>query len=156
MKKNKINFRFRPINLLVFVILCCQLISCTKDQMPDLKKVQSVNGDILIKNVPIVDPVNEIVETGMDILLRSGKIYDIQPTGTKEFKNVAIVIPGEGFYAMPGFINTHTHLWQHMSRSVSPSSQLQEWIPKVHRPSYHMTDEEFFKLNCEKCKSNST
>ena len=151
MRKNKTNFHFRPIRLLVFVILCCQLISCTKDQMPDLKNVQSVNGDILIKNVPIVDPVNEKVETGMDILIRSGKIYDIQPTGTKEFKNVAIVIPGEEFYAMPGFVNTHTHLWQHLSRSVSPSSQLQEWIPKVYRPAFHMTDEEFFKLNYAAC-----
>lgn len=119
--------------------------------MPDLKKVQSVNGDILIKNVPIVDPVNEKVKTGMDIFIRSGKIYDIQPTGTKEFKNAEIVIPGEEFYAMPGFINTHTHLWQHLSRSVRPSSQLQEWIPSVYRPVYHMTDEEFYKLNYAAC-----
>lgn len=119
--------------------------------MPDLKKVQSVNGDILIKNVPIVDPVNEKVKTGMDIFIRSGKIYDIQPTGTKEFKNAEIVIPGEEFYAMPGFVNTHTHLWQHLSRSVRPSSQLQEWIPSVYRPVYHMTDEEFYKLNYAAC-----
>ena len=151
MRKNKINLSFTPIILLASAILCCQLISCTKNQMPDLRKIQSISGDIFIKNVPIVDPVNETVKTGMDILIRSGKIYDIQPTGIKEFKNVAIVIPGEEFYAMPGFINTHTHLWQHLSRSVSPSSQLQEWIPKVYRPSYHMTNEEFFKLNFAAC-----
>jgi len=63
MKNNRINFSFKPFSFIAFLILCCQLISCTKDQMPDLKQVQLVNGDVFIKNVPIVDPVNEIVET---------------------------------------------------------------------------------------------
>ena len=60
---NRINFSFKLFSFIAFLILCCQLISCTKDQMPDIKQVKSVNGDIFIKNVPIVDPVNEIVET---------------------------------------------------------------------------------------------
>ena len=63
MKNNRINFSFKPFSFIAFLILCCQLISCTKDQMPDLKQVQLVNGDIFIKNVPIVNPVNDIVET---------------------------------------------------------------------------------------------
>ena len=46
---------------------------------------------------PLIYFYNEKVKTGMDIFIRSGKIYDIQPTGTKEFKNAAIVIPGEEF-----------------------------------------------------------
>jgi len=85
----------------------------------------------------------------MDIIIHSGIIQSVKISGSdpsSSFKK-DIIIDGTDFYAVPGFVNSHTHLWQHLSRSVSPSEQLQQWIPKVYKPAFHMTDEEFFELN---------
>lgn len=136
---------------LAVIIIGCKSTELQKNQLPGLKEIQSVTGDICIRNVSVIDPVSEKVLSGMDILIRSGEIAAVQPTGQERYENVDLVIPGEGFYAMPGFVNTHTHLWQHLSRSVSPSAQLQQWIPKVYKPSYHLTEQEFYDLNLAAC-----
>jgi cytosine/adenosine deaminase-related metal-dependent hydrolase len=141
----------KVIILLTIFIIGCQSTGLEKDQLPGLKEIQSAKGDLCISNVTIIDPVGEKILPGMDILIRSGKIDVVQPTGQEKYENVDLVIPGEGFYAMPGFVNTHTHLWQHLSRSVSPSAQLQQWIPKVYKPSYHLTEQEFYELNLAAC-----
>lgn len=137
--------------LLTFIALGCQHSAFERNRLPDLDRVRSQKGDICITNVTIVDPVSEKVISGMDIVIRSGMIESVHPTGTERYENIDLYIPGEGFYAMPGFVNTHTHLWQHLSRSVSPSAQLQQWIPKVYLPSNHVTEQEFFELNLAAC-----
>ena len=32
--------------------------------------------------------------------------------------------------AIPGFINTHTHLWQHVAKGIAPSAQLGNLGPR--------------------------
>ncbi|MFC2112942.1 amidohydrolase family protein, partial [Bacteroidota bacterium] len=108
-------------------------------------------GNLLIRNVSIVDPVNEKIKPGMDILIRDGMIADVSITGEIAVSHAEQIIEGEDFYAMAGFVNSHTHLWQHLSRSVSPSEQLQQWIPKVYKPAYHLSDEEFYEINLTAC-----
>jgi cytosine/adenosine deaminase-related metal-dependent hydrolase len=139
------------VKMLLLALLSVSCISeIKKGQLPDYRQVQSISGDICIRNVSVIDPAGERVLHGMDIFIRSGIIESVNPTGD-EISRDFTTIPGKGFYAMPGFVNTHTHLWQHLSRSVSPSEQLQQWIPKVYKPSYHLTDEEFYELNLAAC-----
>ncbi len=143
---------YRIMNSLYLIILLSFLFSsCNQEPIPSLEEIRTTSGSICIRNVSVVDPVKETVLAGMDILIREGVIQSVSPSGKNLPENIDLEIPGEDFYAMPGFINTHTHLWQHLSRSVSPSEQLQQWIPKVYRPSFHMTDEEFFELNLAAC-----
>lgn len=144
------NYRIFPYRLLIFLILFL-LFSCNQNPLPSLEQIRSAGGTICIRNVSVVDPVNEKVLQGMDILIQDGVIQSVLPAGENSRQNIDLEIPGEYFYALPGFVNTHTHLWQHLSRSVSPSEQLQQWIPKVYRPAFHMTDEEFYELNLAAC-----
>jgi cytosine/adenosine deaminase-related metal-dependent hydrolase len=129
----------------------CQVSDYKGDQLPDIERIRSLDGDICIRNVTIIDPVGEQIMQGMDIIIRSGIIEAVHTTSTEKYQDIDLYIQGEGFYALPGFVNTHTHLWQHLSRSVSPSEQLQQWIPKVYLPSNHVTESEFFELNLAAC-----
>ncbi|UCG28778.1 MAG: amidohydrolase family protein, partial [Bacteroidales bacterium] len=135
----------------VLLILFLLQLSCKQAQLPSVSEIRSKTGTICIRNISLVDPVAEEVLTGMDILIRDGMIHSITPSGRDPEEDVDLEIPGENFYALPGFVNTHTHLWQHLSRSVSPSEQLQQWIPKVYRIASHLTAEEFFELNLSAC-----
>ena len=129
----------------------CQVSDHNGSQLPDIEQIRSLDGDICIRNVTIIDPVGEQVIQGIDIIIRSGTIASLHTTSTEQYEDIDMYIQGEGFYALPGFVNTHTHLWQHLSRSVSPSEQLQQWIPKVYLPSNHVTESEFFELNLAAC-----
>lgn len=144
-------FTIRLVLLLAFIAAGCQNSEFNSNLLPGMDQVRSQQGDICIRNVTIVDPAKEQVTHGMDIIIRSGIIESAHPTGEVRYENIDLCIPGEGFYALPGFVNTHTHLWQHLSRSVSPSAQLQQWIPKVYLPSNHVTESEFFELNLAAC-----
>lgn len=46
----------------------------------------------------------------------------------------------------PGFVNTHTHLWQAVARSVSPSDQLPAWVARVYHLSTYITGDELQQL----------
>lgn len=144
--------RYRALHSrhLIFPLLFL-LFSCEQERIPSVEQVCSAGGTICIRNVSVVDPVNEQVLQGMDILIRDGVIQSVLPSGEGVQQKSDLEIPGEYFYALPGFVNTHTHLWQHLSRSVSPSVQLQQWIPKVYMSAFHLTDEEFFELNLAAC-----
>lgn len=146
MKSSRI-FNSRPLILLLFFLL----VSCHQQFLPSLDEIRSITGLICIRNVSVIDPVGETVLEGMDIVIRDGVIQSVSPSGEGIAEKTDLEIAGEHFYALPGFVNTHTHLWQHLSRSVSPSEQLQQWIPKVYRPAFHMTDEEFYELNLAAC-----
>jgi|GEM_PF-3533478 len=89
--------------------------------------------NVLIRNVELVNVVDRKIVLGQYIGIKNGRITWIGNTEPKE--PAAISIDGTGMVALPGFVNTHTHLWQHICKSCFPSESLQKWIgvySKIH------------------------
>lgn len=96
-------------------------------------------GELLIRDVAVVDVVGRSVRPGQEILVRDGKIAAIRPVSTTV--TGIQVIDGKGMLALPGFVNTHTHLWQHVARGFYPSGNLQQWI-RIYRYAHYFTRDE--------------
>ncbi len=73
--------------------------------------------DFLIKDAYILSMDNEIgdLESG-DILIKQGKIVQV---GSALQNNGARIIEGKGKIAMPGFVETHWHIWTSLLRSMA-------------------------------------
>lgn len=63
-------------------------------------------GEILIKNVNLVDP-EEGIKENIDILIEGEKIVGL---GRGIKREVSLLINGENLYAFPGLIDVHAHL----------------------------------------------
>lgn len=64
---------------------------------------------ILVRDVTVVDGTGVAPRAHLDILLRSGKIAALGPTGTLG-QVPDSVIDGRGLFAIPGLIDAHVHL----------------------------------------------
>jgi cytosine/adenosine deaminase-related metal-dependent hydrolase len=96
--------------------------------------------DLVIRNVSVVDVVGKRFVPAQDIIVSGRRILRITTTGDR--LAARRTIDGSNLIAMPGFVDTHTHLWQHVARGVASSSQLQNWTRKVYRLAHHATASE--------------
>ena len=104
--------------------------------------------DVIIKNCSLIDVVKRTVLYKQNILIRNGKIISVSEklpsaAGSK-------IIDGSHLIALPGFIDTHTHLWQHIGKSMYPKEFLQDWI-KVYRSIYYLDSAELYKVVSAAC-----
>jgi cytosine/adenosine deaminase-related metal-dependent hydrolase len=88
---------------------------------------EQVEYDLLIRDVSIADVEEKHIILHQDIGIVGGRIAAIARTGPAAAR-ARTVISGKDRLALPGFIDTHTHLWQHIARSFEPSANLQRWI----------------------------
>lgn len=103
----------------------------------------ALNADeIIIENVTIVDVEKGSLEHNQYIRIEGKRITEISDKAIKPGPN-AKVIPGEDMIAMPGFINTHTHLWQHMAKGYYPSGKLQEWV-RIYKGAHYLKKDELY------------
>lgn len=100
---------------------------------------QPADLDLIIRDVTFVDVVAKQVLPHKTIGIRKGNIVLIADGGARH--PARKVIDGSGYVALPGFVNTHTHLWQHISKSYAPKEKLQEWI-RVYRPIHYLERDE--------------
>ncbi|MCK1699910.1 amidohydrolase family protein [Bradyrhizobium sp. 146] len=91
--------------------------------------------DLVIKNVNVVDVASGRFVPSQDIAVSNGRILRVAATNGKMAGRRTI--DGSNLIAMPGMVDTHTHLWQHVARGVASSSQLQTWTRKVYRLAHH-------------------
>ncbi|RLC55291.1 MAG: 8-oxoguanine deaminase, partial [Candidatus Cloacimonadota bacterium] len=83
---------------------------------------------ILIKNPNLIATMNDKMEewSGGHILIEGDKIISI---GKQSFKgNFDKEIDATGMVVLPGFINTHHHLYQSLTRNI-PRMQDEELFP---------------------------
>jgi dihydroorotase len=76
---------------------------------PELDFAASAPGDVLIREVRMLDPRAGIDRPG-DILIRSGAVAELGEPGTLDSPQGAEVIDGEGLTAVPAFVDPHVHL----------------------------------------------
>jgi cytosine/adenosine deaminase-related metal-dependent hydrolase len=66
-----------------------------------------------------------------DIAVRGGRIDSILPAGAAGRAGANATLPASGCYALPGFVNTHTHLFQALLRGVADGLGLERWLLAV-------------------------
>ncbi len=97
--------------------------------------------DIAINNVTVVDVENKNVTNNNQILIK-GKIIDY--IGVPKQVNSKNIVDGKNLIALPGFVNTHTHLWQHVGKGFYPDGNLQEWV-QLYRYAPYFTEQELYE-----------
>ena len=81
--------------------------------------------NLLIRNTKIFNPDGTVSES--DILISGDKISKIGKLGKVEG---AEVIDGRGKFAVPGFVNAHTHASMTLLRSYADDKALMDWLTK--------------------------
>lgn len=101
--------------------------------------------DILIDNVDIVDVEAKSVLRDSAIAIEDGRIVYIgaQPPAPGDSTQR---LDGSDLVAIPGFVNTHTHLWQHVSKALKPGGTLLSWGPIIHQFLHYSTEQEMFDV----------
>jgi cytosine/adenosine deaminase-related metal-dependent hydrolase len=94
---------------------------------------------ILVENIDYVLTLNEErkILRNASIVIEGGKITGIGKNLHKEHPRRYFdrVIDGNGKLAMPGFVNAHVHLSEHISRGVIPDNlSLGKWLSDWYRP----------------------
>ncbi len=97
-------------------------------------------GSILVKNV-IINKKRSNVFIG-----ENGKIEELgEDVGTKFQNKAEFVIEGKSAYALPGFVNTHTHAAMTLLRGYADDMQLQPWLSdKIWPLEAHLTAEDVY------------
>ena len=118
--------------------------------------------DLLIYNTTVIDVVNKQILTNKNIGIINGKISSIinSSFSINDILDTANeIIDGSYYIVLPGFINTHTHLWQHISKSSAPKEPLQTWL-QIYEPIYYLTKDELSDVvlaaSCEALLSGIT
>ena len=103
---------------------------------------------ILIKNgyILTVDPQRRMIKDGA-IAIEGDKIVAVGKTEeiTKKYKKAEKVIDAKNCAVIPGLINTHTHLFQVLLRSLGDDLKLFDWWPNMVGPAaVHMENEDVY------------
>ncbi len=93
--KTKIIFK-----VAIFLFIAVVTIGCRKE----------LKGDLIIKNVNIIDVKTGAVNMNMDVVILGDSIADIVEYRNNTF-NALQVIDGENKYLIPGLWDMHTHTW---------------------------------------------
>lgn len=129
--------RLRRLALLftLVVLSACASLSGTNASEP-LGACEGEACTLVIRDVTVTDVVARRFLPGQDILVRDGRILAVGPRLQAPVPSVEL--DGSRWVALPGFINTHTHLWQHMARGFEPSGNLQTWV-RIYRYAHYLS-----------------
>lgn len=133
--------RTKQAAIVLFFLIAQFVFSSPAHSSPD----RPDTADLVIRSVTVVDVENRVVLPDQEIVVRHGQIAAIHPqpaAATPSRKT----INGKRLIALPGFVNTHTHLWQHVGRSMEPSGNLQQWVGKVYPPAHYFTEDELYQV----------
>lgn len=105
---------------------------------------QAPAADLVLDHVDIVDVENrtilrdgQIVISG-ELIVYAGPRQESPPEGE--------IHDATGLLAVPGFVNAHTHLWQHASRGLETSGDLLSWSQIAHQFLHYATRDEMYDV----------
>jgi len=96
--KNKLKTKL----LLTISIIVIQIISGYSKEL---------KGDLIIKNVNVINVIDGTVSGSMDIVIVKDMISEIANHDNSTTYNASEVINGEGQYLIPGLWDMHVHSW---------------------------------------------
>lgn len=98
-----INRCVRGVLLSVFVALT---------QLPDVCEANAASsGNIVIRNVAVVDVQRNKVEANRDVIVKGDRIASVQAGGTASAPKDGRVVDGAGKFLMPGLWDFHVHVF---------------------------------------------
>lgn len=124
--------------LAVAVLFCATNTSAQRKSEPD-----SNQFDLVIRDTTIVDVINKQVVPHQAIGIKDGRIAVI--ASSSEVTHAKNEIDGSSYLALPGFIDTHTHLWQHICKACYPKEKLQQWV-RVYQTIHYLEPGELYKV----------
>jgi 5-methylthioadenosine/S-adenosylhomocysteine deaminase len=83
--------------------------------------------DLIIHDCHILTPNNNI-RRNYDLVIESGKIVDLQPTGQIDLGQARQLLEGRAMLAMPGLINTHAHVPMVIFRGLAEDVSIERWF----------------------------
>ncbi|HHY38331.1 MAG TPA: amidohydrolase [Clostridia bacterium] len=91
---------------------------------------------LLLKNIEWVIQDATAMKKNCDILIDGNRIAEIGGSLTVEKSHEVEVIDCSGLIAVPGFVNSHTHLYQCLLRGIRDDLPLEPWCQEVTLPFY--------------------
>ncbi|MFL6232941.1 MAG: amidohydrolase family protein [Thermoanaerobaculia bacterium] len=96
--------------------------------------------DLAIRNVAVLDVEAKTLLSNQEIVVRGGRIAAVHPQPDPPTP-ARRSLDGSALLALPGFVDTHTHLWQHVARGLYPGGTLQTWV-RIYGLAHSFTPEE--------------
>ena len=90
------------------------LVALLNWPLPEMPR-PGVTGEFLVRNVAIVDVVNDRIVPGRDVVVRNGRIDSIGASRTGVEQRGLVVVDGTGKFLIPGLWDMHVH-----SLKISP------------------------------------
>jgi len=88
-------------------------------------------GPLLLRGVRVVDPRGACsVGAPTDVAIADGLVTEIGP-GLEPPPGGRVIDEPE-LLVLPGFVDTHTHLWQHVGKGLASQSALQDWVKAIY------------------------
>ncbi len=126
------------LRMQLYIIVGCLIISFST-----IRAGEVLANDIVIHDVAVVDVIGMKVLSSQEIVIKDGKIVSVQDQ-PKPQSSGKTIIDGSSLIAIPGFINTHTHLWQHLAKGFHPSGNLQEWVKQIYKFAHYLERDELY------------
>ena len=123
----------------IFFLLLLLSVGCSESTDFNVNPHEA-QADIVITHVDVVDVINRTIAYDQEVVIQGNTISTIKSQGESRTE-ARTHIDGSRFLAVPGFVNTHTHLWQHVAKGFYPSSILQDWV-KIYRFAHYFTAQE--------------
>jgi len=107
--------------------------------------------DILIRNGIVLtqDRQGRVIQDGA-VVIDQSRILDVGPTDQLVSKYKAdIVLDASKQAVLPGFVNTHSHLWQSLMKGSADNEPLQDWVFNQLMPILYTSNQRLLKENFE-------
>lgn len=89
-------------NIFIILFLSVNILAFTNNQ---------VKGDLLIKNINVIDITTGTINYSVDVVILKDKIYKIRKSKKANKYEVLQTIDGTGKFLIPGLWDMHTHTW---------------------------------------------
>lgn len=96
--------QFLILMTISFVFTCCG-----QPNKKSIEKNNSQETDLVIKNVSVLQMIEDKVLLNQDVVVRDGKIFSISASQNKQYNNI-FVVDGSDKYIMPSLADAHVHL----------------------------------------------
>jgi len=96
--------QFLLLMTISFVLTCCG-----QTNKKSIENTKNLKTDFVIKNVSVIQMIEDNVLLNQDVVVKDGKIFSISAAQNEEYNNM-FVIDGSGKYIMPSLADAHVHL----------------------------------------------
>jgi len=98
--------------------------------------------DMLVRDARLIVPGQQQAGGGGAVAIDNGMVLDIGGGALCERYAPAQVLDAKGMYLVPGFINTHDHLFQVLTKGLGKERPLWQWLEGTIRQMTPYMDEE--------------